>query len=288
MRWPALTLMLLLAGGCANSPPRPDRTSRPATPGHTHIEEGREVRLPVGHVAFDLYLPPGEGKAPLILVAHGFSRSRHNMKYWGARLASAGFLVAIPTAPRWIQQDLNAEAMADLAAYLAATEARVDPWRLGLVGFSAGGYQTLRAAESLHAKVWVGLDPVLTGDLPADQARQINSAVYVLRAEPAVANLRGNFRQVQDELPQLKLRLVVTKSLHVDPEWPTDGLAQMAMGRTSDRRREVFIDYTVAALQWELLADQSARAAIQNALQDRRVHDAYVAMPDTIQAISPH
>jgi hypothetical protein len=41
------------------------------------------VALPAGEADVDLYLPDDASPAPLVIVAHGFSRGRHNMAGWG-------------------------------------------------------------------------------------------------------------------------------------------------------------------------------------------------------------
>jgi hypothetical protein len=85
----ALSLIGLLTG-C--------RTAVPCPPEGV-VSSERTVRLTGKEVAVDFYLPQGLERAPVVGVAHGFSRSRLNMAGWGGLLASNGFIAAIPNLP---------------------------------------------------------------------------------------------------------------------------------------------------------------------------------------------
>jgi dienelactone hydrolase len=74
---------------------------------HTN-RKTRGRRVEVGHLSIhveahagtfdaDLYLPASHGKAPLVIVAHGFMRSKAKMADWGKHLAKQGFAVAVPS-----------------------------------------------------------------------------------------------------------------------------------------------------------------------------------------------
>jgi hypothetical protein len=101
-------LMLSLFGfftGC--------RTAVPRTPEGV-VKSELKVKLTGKEVAVDFYLPQGLKKAPVAVVAHGFSRSRLNMAGWGGLLASNGFIVAIPDLPAWSDHERNSLAIREL------------------------------------------------------------------------------------------------------------------------------------------------------------------------------
>ena len=58
-------------------------------------------RLSAGAAHVDIYWRDTAEPAPLVIVAHGFARRRHNMSGWGRLLAEEGFVVAVPDLPAW-------------------------------------------------------------------------------------------------------------------------------------------------------------------------------------------
>ena len=100
------------------------------------------VKLDAGATDVAIFWPEDAAPAPLVIVAHGFARRRHNMAGWGQHLAQEGFVAAVPDLPAWSDHARNGRFIADLCAYLCAGESwrqRIDPARVGLIGFSAGG-----------------------------------------------------------------------------------------------------------------------------------------------------
>ena len=134
-----------------------------------------------------------------MIVAHGFARRRHNMAGWGQHLAQAGFVAAVPDLPAWSDHARNGRFIADLCAYLCAGESwrqRIDPARVGLMGFSAGGLATLLASAAQPGPaIWVGLDPVDHKGMGAEAAPLVRCRAVVLTAEPSACNGRGNARR---------------------------------------------------------------------------------------------
>ncbi|HIE5096960.1 alpha/beta fold hydrolase [Stenotrophomonas maltophilia] len=112
----------------------------------------------VGRAAMDA--PIAGGRLPTLLLSHGNGGSARMMGWLGTGLARAGYLViavdhpgnngADPmTLPGSVLSWLRAD---DLRTALAAVQAdpafaaHIDPERLGVAGFSAGGYTALLAA----------------------------------------------------------------------------------------------------------------------------------------------
>jgi hypothetical protein len=215
------------------------------------------VRLSAGAADVDIYWPDAAEPAPLVIVAHGFSRHRHNMSGWGQHLAEQGLVAAVPDLPAWSDHARNGRFVSDLRAYLCSSESwsqRIDPLRVGLMGFSAGGLATLLSAtDDPGPAIWVGLDPVDRNGIGAKAAPLVKCHAVVLTAEPSVCNGHGNARNIIAALSRCK-HFSVAGAVHVDAEWPTDWMAEAICGRSTDGRRNEFRRRATAALR-EALAN---------------------------------
>lgn len=256
----AIACTAALAGfaGCAAA------GTRPASPAGAAPVETVRVSLPSGATGVDLYRPGAALPAPLVVVAHGFSRSRRNMSGWGRRLAREGYVVAVPDLPAWSDPARNGRFVSELRAYLTAVEPfreEVDGSRVGLVGFSAGGLATLlSAAEDPPPAIWVGLDPVDRDGLGARAAARVRCPAVVLTAEPSACNAHGNVRGILGALRACELS-PVPGAVHVDAEAPTSWLAEAVCGRSTQARREEFFERATRALRAALSAQpEPARA----------------------------
>ena len=101
-----------------------------------------------------------ETRHPVILLSHGFGGSARIMAWFGTALARAGYIVIAPDHPGNNARDPMTmpgstffwERPGDLAIALAAVKAdpaigpHLDISRLGVAGFSAGGFTSLAAA----------------------------------------------------------------------------------------------------------------------------------------------
>ena len=220
------------------------------------------VKLAAGATDVDIFWPEEVAPAPLVIVAHGFTRRRHNMAGWGQHLAREGFVAAVPDLPAWSDHARNGRFIADLCAYLCAGEPwrqRIDPSRVGLMGFSAGGLATLLASAAKPGPaIWVGLDPVDHKGMAAQAAPRVKCRAVVLTAEPSACNGHGNARNILAALPRSE-HFSVAGAVHVDAEWPTDWKAEAVCGRSTDVRRSEFRRRATAALR-EALAIPPAPA----------------------------
>lgn len=269
-----IILLVALAAGCQSAPP-------PADGAQTRI-----ARLASGRVEYELYLPDSEARAPLVIVAHGFSRDRFNMRGWAQHLCKQGFAVVLPSAPSWGDHRKNRDAMKQLIAQLKTESEltdRIETDRLGLVGFSHGGLWTfLAAAETPGVAVWVGLDPVDRHQMGVAAAPDVHCRIVSLLAEPSRCNVKSNWTAVRYAPQASSLTLVVNKASHADCEAPTDGFAQWACGETDPARHQTFLEYATAALRSELLNDPDSRRFLASADADPRVR-----RPDGIAASAP-
>lgn len=236
-----------------------------------------ELSLAGKVVAVDFYLPVGPGPAPVVVVAHGFSRNRKTMAGWGGRLAREGFITVVPDLPAWSDHARNGRALVALLAGVQAGRLIPHPkpsGRTALVGFSAGGYAALlAAAESTNVSCWVGLDPVGMGSRATRAAESLRIPSFVLRAEPASWNAHGNARQIFAALPGPAFSLTVNHATHVDAENPTSRAAEWACGKSDPARREVFGRYLLASLRTGLLHDEASFQQLSAATNDPAVRE---------------
>jgi dienelactone hydrolase len=237
----------------------------------------RQIKLTGKAVPVDFYLPKGVQTAPVVIVAHGFTRSRLNMAGWGGLLASNGFIVAIPDMPALANREQNSAAIAELLGAIEKGEPTARPKAAGgaaLMGYSMGGLSTLLAASSnRNVRCWIGLDPVNAGSKGAVAAANLSIPCAVLRAEPAAWNMRGNARQLAKSLSGPFVTLRVRDATHSDPEEPTDSLAELLCGKSDARRHQTFERYTLATLRTVFFGDPASLAVLQAAAGDPAVAD---------------
>lgn len=209
-----------------------------------------------------LYWPEEAAPAPLVIVAHGFARSRRNMSGWGEHLAAQGFTTAVPDLPSWSNHPRNGRFIAELRTALCSEEStrkRIDAQQVGLMGFSAGGLACLLAATTQPTPaIWVGLDPVDWKGVGAQAAPSVRCRAYVLTAEPSACNSHGNSGRIISALPRCEHH-PVAGAVHVDAEWPSDWLAEVACGRSKPATRNVFRQLATTALL-EALKPQAPEA----------------------------
>jgi dienelactone hydrolase len=113
---------------------------------------------PVQNIAGHLFLPPGQGKGPAIVLMHGSGGLNDVMlNYWPKLFTAAGFAVfSVDTfGPRGVKQTVDDQSQLSAAADLAdafaalkllASHPRIDGNRIAIMGFSRGGTATWRTA----------------------------------------------------------------------------------------------------------------------------------------------
>jgi predicted dienelactone hydrolase len=120
---------------------------------------------------------PGDGKGlPLVVLSHGAGGSSVVFHHTAERLADAGFVVASPNHPGdwardrsqyydlsvYVQRPLHIKRAIDHLTGAASVATMIDAGRIGMYGFSRGGYTTL---------VVIGADPDFGLRLPMCEGR---------------------------------------------------------------------------------------------------------------------
>lgn len=269
LRYPAVVLtVLLITAGYANRVPS---LSVP----EGVIKRTEKVVLQGRQTLVDFYLPQNAEKAPVVIVAHGFSRHRRVMAGWGGLLAQHGMIAVVPSLPALTDQGVNIRAMGELIELVHESGHITRPSPTGdvaLIGHSAGGFGTLIAASrEKRARCWIGLDPVDFNARGLLAAKSLRIPGLMLLAESGAWNRHAN------ALPWVKAGSVsltalrIRNSTHCDPENPTSTLARVVCGATDDARRAVYERYALAMLKQHLFDDAAAAELMRGSAQDAAV-----------------
>ncbi len=214
------------------------------------IKETANISLNIASSNYDIFYQKSNRNLPVVIVVHGFSRSKDNMSGWGNFLASYGYFVVVPNLPFWANHSRNAEFIAELINYIYNNTGytSIINNNLALVGFSAGGLATLIAtSESTKVKLWIGLDPVDVGNLGSQAAKNINCPTYIIAAPASACNANNNYKDFIISLKDNTL-IKVSGAVHVDAEWPTSRFAELFCGRSTQQKRERFHDDVLTIL----------------------------------------
>jgi len=280
-------LGLTLVAGCSAlhdflhvpTPPLPEGVDK----------RSQKIVLAGKSVKVDFYLPRDSTSAPVVMIAHGFSRNRKTMAGWGGLLAQQGYISVVPDLPTWADHERNGRAVAELLAEVQSGNVIQRPKPVGraaLVGFSAGGIATLLAAASnTNVSCWIGLDPVGKGRETIQAAAFLDISCFVLRAEPSRWNAKGNARQIFAALPGPAFSLEVNHASHVDAENPTSRAAEWACGKTDPLRREAFGRYLLLSLRVGMLRDEASLSQLQAATNDAAVHEVLFQKAERFQLV---
>ncbi len=221
-----------------------------------------ELTLTDQRVIADLYQPADTAFGMVVLV-HGFLRSRHNMAGHAAALAGEGYAVLVPDLPYITDSRDNARALTELVAQIRSGAFAPPVERIVLVGFSAGGLSTLLAAASPGVVGYVGLDAIdRPGGVGLAAARQLQTPAILIRRPSSFCNGYGIAEPWSGVLPKLVEQRLIEGASHCDFEAPTDGWCEAFCGSTDAARQQAIREAILAAvkrlLPREPVASQSA------------------------------
>lgn len=228
-----------------------------ALPFEVTVESGSRRASTGDQVPYDLYIPkaaPGQPPAPwpAVVLTHGFGRTKANMANDARYLAQRGFVVMTPNMVNLFTEASQVRNIANTAEHVAwlilrartpgdALSGLVDPARISLAGFSAGGAVTFEAAIEARAANLPVLAVVLLDAVPwsrtVQRAAQFPTLpMSALRAEPSACNAQGALLTLLQQIPRPSLDVRVVNSSHCDAENPSDFLCRLfCNGLQADR-----------------------------------------------------
>ena len=231
----ARLLVLCLLAGTVVSFAAP-RESRPGV-----VERTLSRTFDGSPEAVDVYRPSSGSPRAVVILAHGFTRSRSNLAELSRDLAGSGFAVVVPDLPYLVDHTGNGRVLAKLAGVIESgddAELELGSRRLIFAGFSAGGLAALLgAATHPTALGWIGLDPVDRADRGVVAAPRMAAPAYVFRAPAAACNAYSNSERIVERLRAVVENRVIPGASHCDFEGPTDGFCELVCGRADPARQ---------------------------------------------------
>ena len=195
----------------------------------------------------------------LVVLGHGFMRSKARMQYLAHHLASWGLSVAnveFCNSKLWAgNHDLN-------GADMAAVARKIHNGKVIYTGFSAGGLAALAAATlDQNTLAYFGLDMVDNQDLGLKLAPQSAVPLYGLYSLPSACNAHNN-GLISYALAAHSKVLKIEDSSHCHFEFPVDGKCSFVCGRgekrfNRDEIQQTILGLTTAFLLWQTGIDRN-------------------------------
>lgn len=204
-------------------------------------------------VNYTFFEPEGEFSDVVVVLGHGFMRSKQRMDHLAQHLASWG--VAVVNVDfcnsRWWagHHDRNGADMVAVSQQLRAEKTIY-------VGFSAGGLAALVAADLDRGAVAVfGLDMVDNKGLGKKITPQLSIPFYGLVAPASICNAKNNGLDSYVLAP-VSLAVLIEDSSHCHFEFPVDGKCSFFCGKgekqfTRDEIQETILGLTTAFVLWK-------------------------------------
>ena len=226
---------------------------RPGTVSYSGLE-GKMVSTTGCQVEYTYFRPTDGAREVLVMLGHGFLRSRKRMERLAQHLASWGLSVVnveFCNSKLWAgNHDRNGADMVALAQKLNAGD-------VIYAGFSAGGLAAMVAADMDNgALAYFGLDMVDHKGLGKKIAPNLTVPFFGLSAAPSACNAKNNGLDSYALAPESKL-FEVEDSSHCHFEFPVDGKCSFVCGKGEKRFSRETIQQTIAGLATAFLLWQT-------------------------------
>jgi hypothetical protein len=205
-------------------------------------------------VIYTLYRPRDVTNDVLVVLGHGFMRSKKRMAYLAQHLASWGLSVVNVescNSKLWAgNHDLNGADMVTVSQELNAD-------KVIYMGFSAGGLAAMVAANlDKHTQAFFGLDMVDHQKLGKKIVPNLVVLFFGLIAAPSACNANNNGLDSYVLAPQSKV-IKVEDTSHCHFEFPVDGKCLYVCGKGEKRFSRENIQRTILGLTTAFLLWQT-------------------------------
>jgi dienelactone hydrolase len=191
------------------------------------VIERKDLEIPVPSgltVEADLYLCATSGKAPLVIVLHGYDNSKEDHAFQAMHLASWGMhslALNLPKRGPWIANGRSLAALVDaIHRTPQLVDGRIDADKIILVGHSFGATAVAAAlGEGARALGGVLLDPAGIGRQLPEMLRRITVPVMVIGADEDIWPTRNRgqfFRFIPARVGEISIR----DTRHEDAQYP--------------------------------------------------------------------
>jgi len=216
------------------------------------VIERRDLKIAVDSeltVDADLYLCGAAGKAPLVIVLHGYNNSKENHAFQAMHLATwgiNGMAIDLPNRGPWIG---NGRTLARLVDVIHRTpqivDSHVDADKIILAGHSFGATAVSAAlGEGAPALGGVLLDPAGIGRELSQLLRRITVPVMIIGADEDIRPTRNRgqfFRFIPADVGEISIR----DTVHEDAEYPNEHTLR-AFHETPEETEEAQITFVSA------------------------------------------
>ena len=200
------------------------------------------------------YRPRDVSNDVLVVLGHGFMRSKKKMAYLAQHLVSWGLSVVnveFCNSKLWAgNHDLN-------GADMVAVSQKINGDKVIYMGFSAGGLAAIVAANlDKHTQAFFGLDMVDNRGLGKKLAPNMTVPLYGLIAAPSACNANNNGLDLYVLAPQSNV-IKVEDTSHCHFEFPVDGKCSFVCGKGEKRFSRQTIQQTIVGLTTAFLLWQT-------------------------------
>ena len=221
--------------------------------------EGKTISSTGCEVTYTHLKPRDDSRDVLVVLGHGFMRTKARMESLAQHIASWGISVAnveFCNSKLWAgNHDLN-------GADMVAVARKLHIGKVIYTGFSAGGLAAMVAATlDQNTLAYFGLDMVDNQGLGIKVAPKLKVLSFGLFALPSACNANNNGLNAYAIAPRSNV-LKIMDSSHCHFEFPVDGKCSFVCGKgekrfSRDEIQQTIIGLTTAFLLWQTGIDKS-------------------------------